>query len=146
MRARELLERCRAANRDIRRMQEKINRLHKCAMRTSSFLSPVSGGGVVSDRYGGFAADIDDAERELKERREQHESEMLACCKLLEKLPELECAILHRFYVLEQTLGQIAKKQGYTVGYCKRRKSEGLRMLNGVSAEEIRALLPPWYE
>lgn len=148
MRARELLERCRGAGRDIQRLQDRINRLYECATSTSSFLSPVKGGsgGTPVDRFGGFAADIDEAEQELKERRQAHESEMLACCKLLEQLPDLECTILHRFYVLAMPLSKIAQTQGYTLGHVKRRKAEGLNMLGHVTAAEIAALLPPWYQ
>lgn len=64
-------------------VRNRINRLYECAISTSSFLSPVKvgNGGTSGDRFGSFAADIDEAERELKDRRHAHESEMLSCCR-----------------------------------------------------------------
>ena len=69
----------------------------------------------------------------------------LCACKLLDTLPETECAILYRYYLARKTVGEIACSLHFTVNYVKRKKAEAVARLEEIDIASVYEHLPDWY-
>ena len=147
MNAIDILSRCRDAKFDIERITGRIVRLRECANGCTTRMSQTghTSGTAGGDKLAAFVAEIDECEHALAQRRREHECEMLAACKLVDRLPEAECGVLYRYYVNGQTVGCIARAMSYTPSYVKKKKADGVRLLDRVPQAEVMALLPAWY-
>ena len=141
-----ILDRCRAAERDLRLLGERAARYQDASQRITSTLDGVGSRATgESDRMAVMMAEIDDLERRIATRRREYTAEMTAACKLLDILPSVEGSILSRFYVRRQPLKAIAVELGYSYGYVRSCKAEGCARLESVPEGVILGLLPTWY-
>lgn len=143
-----ILQRCRAAKRDIDRLEQRIE-------QRRDVLSSISGpqvdpNGVIrgsgdADKVGRIMADIDELEREIAARREEAEIEKVSACALMDMVPELEGKILYAYYVKRMDTGEIGRKEKFTAGYVRKVKRGGEQLLEMLSPETVAGTLPPWY-
>ena len=147
MNAVDILNRCRDAIAEIRRLEERKARLTECATSATARINTTGGSrsGIPSDKVSAFAADIDECERELADRRRAYDVELLAACKLVDMLAEPECGVLYRYYVQGQTIGGIARALNYSPSYVKQKKRDGLTAAEAIPAGMVLDLLPAWY-
>lgn len=147
MNAVDILNRCRDAIAEIRRLEERKARLTECATSATAWINTTGGSrsGIPSDKVSAFAADIDECERELADRRRAYDVELLAACKLVDMLAESECGVLYRYYVQGQTIGGIARALNYSLSYVKQKKRDGLTAAEAIPAGMVLDLLPAWY-
>lgn len=144
--AMEILERCRRAEEEKRRLTEKINMYRETAGHLTASLDGIGARSTgEADHMTTMVAKIDAVERELRQRDKEYTAEMNAACQLLEALPDLECSIMSRFYVRGQTVKAIAKDLGYSYGHVSRCKTEAIRRLREIGEGEVMRLLPIWY-
>lgn len=147
MNAVDILNRCRDAITDIRRLEERRSRLEECATSVTSLINQTgSRSGGVSDKVGAFAADMDECDRELAARRRAYDVELLAACKVVDMLAEPECGVIYRYYVQGQTINGIARALNYSTSYVKQKKKSGLDMVEALPKDIALSLLPEWYK
>ena len=141
-----ILERCKAAERELRLLGERAARYRDASQRMTSTLDGVGSRATgESDRMAAMVAEIDDLERRTVTRNREYRAEVAAACKLLDMLPSVEGGILSRFYVRKQPLKAIAVELGYSYGYVRSCKADGCARLEQVPEGVILGLLPPWY-
>jgi hypothetical protein len=146
MNAVDILNRCRDAIGEIKRLEARKARLLECATNATSRLNPTGGSrSGMTDKVSGFAADIDECDRALSARRRAYDVELRAACRLVDMLPEPECGVLYRYYVQGQTVGGIVSALNYSPSYVKQTKRSGLRAAEAIPREAVAALLPDWY-
>ena len=144
--AMEILERCRRAEAEKRRLQEKVDMIRDMAVRMTSSLSGAgarsTGGG---DHMAAMMARLEAAEQDVQRRDREYTAEVAAACQLLDRLPPLECSILTRYYIRGETLRAISKGMGYSYGYICNSKTTACRQLKDLGEGEVMRLLPTWY-
>lgn len=139
-----ILERCRSAEADRRRMLARIERYRDAAGRMTAALDGIGGGRSTgeSDRMAAIVGEIDEVERQLRQREREYGAELAAANRLLDALTPVEGEIMGRFYIRRQALKVIASEIGYSYGYVCNTKSATARVLRGLPAE---GMLPEWY-
>lgn len=147
MKAIMILTRCRNAERDERRIRQQIAQRREAMESVTPNMDAVGGGhgSAQSDKMAALVAQIDELERELKQRQKEHRVEVVAGCTLLDRLPEGESAVLHKYYLMREKVEAIANGLGYTAGYVRNLKSDGERLLQNMPDNVVDALLPDWY-
>ena len=147
MKAITILARCRNADSEIRRIQQRIRQRREAAESVTPKMDAIGGGRGTSepDKIAAFVAAIVELEQRLEAREQARRVEVVAACVLLEALPENESAVLHQYYIQRQKVPGIAHKLGYTEGYIRKLKSEAERMLDEVPESRVAGLLPAWY-
>lgn len=148
MRAMIILRRCRAAQDDIRSLDQRIERWRDVLTSIGTLQADPNGGSRGSgdrDRYGRIMADMDLLEREKARREEAWEAEKVSCCALLDMVPDLESDILHAYYVNAMDTGAIARAKHMTPGYIRKTKRNAEQLLDMVDAGRVAGTLPAWY-
>ena len=148
MNAMTIMRRCRAAQDDTERIQQRIEQRRDLLDSISAPPMDPNGGGHGSgdkDKTGRILADIDLLEREKAARQEAWNAERVAALSLLEMVPDLEGKILHDYYVKRMDTGEIARKRKYTAGYVRKTKRSGEQLLEMLGAERVKSVLPAWY-
>ena len=144
--AMEILERCRRAEGEKRRLKERADMIRDTAGHMTASLDGIGARSTgAGDRMVGLMARLEEAEQALKRRDQEYTAEVAAACQLLDRLPPLECSVMSRFYVRGQSLRSIAADMGYSYSYVRARKSEGCRLLQQLGEGEVMRLLPYWY-
>ena len=143
----ELMERCRRIDADRRSLRERIQRWWDVANRMGGGSYDLSGvhGGSGGDRMADIMGELDQAERSLQRREREYQAEIVAVNALLEPLPDLDQAIMHRYYISGDTLSAIATGLGYSYGYVRVRKSAACSRLEQLTPQKVARLLPGWY-
>ena len=144
--AKEILERCRRAGAEMRRLHEKVDMYRDTAGRMTASLDGIGARSTgESDHMATIMGEIDSVERDLRQRDREYTAEVAAACKLLDMLPALECSVLNRYYVHGQNLRVIAQELGYSYNYVRNCKAAGCRQLASLGEGEVMRLLPYWY-
>jgi len=147
MRAITILTRCRNAEGDLRRIQQRIDRRREAAEGMTPRMD--KGGGMRGtsepDRFSAMMADIGEIEAELEERGQAHSIEVAAVCVLLDSLPESEGAVLHQSYIKRQPIRAIAHKMRYSESNIRRLRADGESLVKAIPEESVVAALPTWY-
>ena len=118
MNAMEILNRCRSAAGEIERLDQRIARYRACATDSSARIGRVGcAQGTACDPVSQFAVEIADCRQQRDQRQREYMAENYCACKLLDTLPETECAILYRYYLARKTVGEIACSLHFTVNY-----------------------------
>lgn len=143
-----ILTRCRDAAEDIRALEERLARLRACVTNTAA--PPTNRDAARVQRHGVskselFLGDITECEAALAARLYARDVEELACCRIVDMLPMPERDILYRYYVARETVRCIATAMGYSAGYIKQRKRNGLTLIAEISEDAVDAQLPDWY-
>lgn len=148
MKAMTILRRCRAAQADEERLQERIWQRRDVLESVSAPQGDPNGGSRAQgdrDKIGAILGDIDQLERELQERKEAELAEKAAAVVLLDMVPDLERKVLYDYYVRRWDTGEIARKEKYTAGYVRKTKRNGEQLLDMLGPERVAAALPAWY-
>ena len=148
MNALDIMKRCRAAESDIGRLQQRIDQRRDVLTSLSAPQADPTGGSRGTgdkDKTGRIIAEIDELERERDARREAWEAEKVAACALVDMVPDLEGRILFDYYVRGMDTVQTAKKEKYQTSYVRRVKRDGERLMEMLSPEKVRSTLPTWY-
>lgn len=148
MKAMTILRRCRAAQTDEERLQERIWQRRDVLESVSAPQGDPNGGSRAQgdrDKIGAILGDIDQLERELQERKEAELAEKAAAVVLLDMVPDLERKVLYDYYVRRWDTGEIARKEKYTAGYVRKTKRNGEQLLDMLGPERVAAALPAWY-
>lgn len=142
-----ILIRCRSAEADKRRLRQRIEQRREAMTCITPRMDAVGGsrGGSSGDKIGNLMADVSELEGALAAREEAHRVEVAAACALLDLLPESESAVMYSFYVSGSKVPLIAKQLGFTDGYVRKLKAEGMKRLSELQPEAVTAALPGWY-
>lgn len=147
MKAMTILQRCRSAEADKRRIRQQIARRRDAITCITPRMDGDGGGHAAAeqDKIGAFVEAVDELERRLKLREQAQSVEIAAACALLDALPENEGAVLHQYYVRRSKITAIAARLGYSEGHTRRLKAEGERLLDALPDSAVDAALPAWY-
>lgn len=148
MKAIEILNRCRAADAELRRIQQRIDQRRSALYRITAGPMDANGGSHTSgnhDKIGTLEADIDTLTRQLMARKRAKQVEIAAACALLDYLDAASSDILYRYYVLGETAVVIAAARGYQDGTVRAKKAEALKVLAEMDSAKVDATLPGWY-
>lgn len=148
MNAMTIMRRCRAAQDDIDRIQQRIEQRQDLLRSISAPIGDPNGGSRGSgdtDKTGRILGDIDVLEREMAARREEWNAERVAALSLLEMVPDLEGKVLHDYYVKCMDTTEIARKRKYATGYVRKTKRSGEQLLEMLGTERLKSVLPAWY-
>lgn len=143
-----ILERCRNAAGDIRRMTQSIRQRREALYSISPSQADPNGGSRSQgdqDKIGKLLADIDALETSLKARKQTRPVELAAACVLLDQLPELESEVLHSYYIKHEETPGIAKRKKYQESYIRKVKNRAEKALAELTPEQVAATLPAWY-
>lgn len=144
--AMEILERCRRAEGEKRRLKERADMIRDTAGHMTASLDGIGARSTgEADHMAAMAGMLDAVERELAQRDLEYTVEIAAACQLLDMLPALECGIMSRYFIRGQTLRGIARDMGYSYSYVRGLKSEGCKHLHGIDQGVVLGLLPQWY-
>ncbi len=128
MKANVILTRCRESAEEIQRLQRRLARLERCADASAS-----------------IGEDIAHCRQTLEARCRAQDVEVVAACRIVDMLPDPQCGILYRYFVGGQSQGAIVEAMHYTTRYYKRKKKEGLAIVEELDEAVVDALLPDWY-
>lgn len=144
MNAMTILKRCRGAEKEIERLEEKI-RQRRYAAGARSSLGGMPGGGGVSDPTGRAGTELAELDRRKEERRLAWQAEIDSATILMDYVPIRESKVLSAYWIEGKSTGDIAREKHYTAAYVRRTKRNGEMMLEMLDIERVRATLPRWY-
>lgn len=148
MNAMTILKRCRAAEGDIERLQQRIDQRHDVLDSLSAPQADPNGGSRGSadkDKMGRIWGEIDELERELEARKEAYAAEKCAAVALTDMVPDLESKILFAYYVKRMDTTAIARKEKYQTSYVRRVKRDAEKLIEMLNPERVDGTLPAWY-
>lgn len=147
MNAVEVFARCRRADEDIETIRADIARYREIATNVTPKMDTIGGGhgGGAKDRMAGYAVEIARLEEQLEQRMREREAEAVACTRLIGMLPPTVRSVMHRYYVMRETLNLVAVHEKYSYGYTRKMKADGVRMVREIEEGEVRGALPGWY-
>lgn len=144
-----ILQRCREADEDIALIDARIRRQRETMEAMGGMRMDAVGGGKGTpdpDRMGRMMAKLDGIEREKERRERERDAEIYSAGLLVDMLPNLEGEILHQYYVMGLSTGQIGRKMGYTGSYVRKKKTDGEAVMEQIiSPERAAGTLPEWY-
>lgn len=143
-----ILQRCRDAAGDIRRLEQRIQRRRDALTSISAPLPDPNGGSRGQgdpDKIGKVEAEIDALERRKNAREEAQRIEVAAACVLLDSLPELESDVLHGYYIKQESTAIIAKRLKYQDSYIRKVKGNAEKALDALPPDQVAEALPEWY-
>lgn len=155
MNAMTILRRCRAAETDIRKLDERIDRRREELTSLQAPQADPNGGSRGSgdkDKNGRLLAEIDELERKKADREDEQQAERSAALTLVEMVPDLEGRVLYLYYAKKPEkrgeqwdTGRIARKEHLTPGYVRKVKRNAEQLLDMVGQDLVDATLPAWY-
>ena len=148
-----ILNRCRAAEKDLATIQEKIERRRERLDDTSAPQVDPNGGSHGSgdkDKTGRLMGEIDALERQMQARNDAKNAEEVAVIALVDRLPDLEGKVIYKYYVKRMDTTAIAKdpkdpRNPSTAGDIRKVTRNAEQLLDMMDPEQVAALLPPWY-
>lgn len=93
---------------------------------------PFSNGGTVSQKMQNAVINLIECEREIDKLIDQYVDYKAQVVAVLEKLPQKQYGVLHRYYIRGMTIEQIAEDMNYSVRQILRIKKDSLKNLEGV--------------
>jgi len=144
--AMEILERCRRAEGEKRRLKERADMIRDTAGHMTASLDGIGARSTgENDHMLTMVEMLDSVEQELAQRDREYTAEVAAACQLLDMLPPMECSVLSRYYIRGQTLRSIARDMGYSYSYVSRCKASGCQLMQELGEGWVMRLLPEWY-
>jgi len=143
----EILERCRNAPDDLKKLEAQKARLWECAqgMRGQDLGRIGSPGTAEPDKMSAFSAEIDAVERLIAKRLKEKAAEEKAACLLIAFIPAIMGEVLYRYYVVGTSLAAIATHCKYHPSYVRKLKARGDSLVKNVLENEVTGMLPEWY-
>lgn len=120
---------------------EERRRLTEIATDTSAKLPdgmPFNDGGTVNQKMQNAVVDLVMIGQELDRLIDKYVDEKQKVLTAIEKLPEKEYAVLHRYYIRQMTNEKIAEELGYCTVQIWRIKKKGLKNLQNIIDKEAR--------
>lgn len=147
MNAVEVFARCRRADEDIETIRADIARCREMATNVTPKMDDIGGGhgGGAKDKTATYAVELARLEEQLALRLREKEAEAAASMKLINLLPPTVRSVMHRYYVMRETLNIVASHENYSYGYTRNMKADGLKMAKEIEDAEVRTVLPDWY-
>jgi len=146
MKAMTILTRCRRAEDDLRRIQQRIQQRREAAESVVPKTDRVGARGAAHpDWMGENLAAVSEQEARLTARERAYMAEVDAVCLILDRLTETESAVLYQFYINRQKAAYIAKKQGFSEGYVRKIKADAERAIEAIPEEWVETVVPKWY-
>lgn len=147
MKAITVLRRCRDSAEEIERLETQIWQRRNIMTSLQSPRLDTDGGRSTGDmdKIGRMLEDIDALERAAEKRRQEQAVETAASCVLLDMLPDLESRVLYGYYVMRQSVAQVARQQKYQEGYLRKVKRRAEAALGMLGEDRVRSALPRWY-
>lgn len=148
MKALTILKRCRAADEDIERIRISIQQKWDILTNISAPQSDPNGGGHATgdrDKNAKIMGDIDALERKKTEREQRKAVELASGSALLDMVPQTESQVLYAYYIQRMDTTAVAAKLKYQPNYTRRKKRDGEKALDLLSAETVAGTLPRWY-
>lgn len=93
---------------------------------------PRSNTGTVSQKLQNAVVDLVILESELKKLIEDYINQKQKIVAVIEKLPENEYGVIHRYYICNMTLEAISDDMGYCTRQIRRIKKRALKMVEDV--------------
>ena len=143
-----ILKRYREAKSDLERLDQQIQRRWDAINSLSASRLDPNGGGHGSgdkDKTGRILGDIDDLERQKKEREQDEAVELASACTLLDMVPDREGTILNGYYIRRENTAQIAMRLHFSEVYIRKTKRGGEKLLGLLTRERVHGTLPKWY-
>ncbi len=132
--AEKYLEEIARDNTNIENKLAEINQLKILATNISAAISanPVQSSGS-SDRIGKIVSDIVDKENELKKLVDTLVDKRNARIKIIEQLEDkLEYQVLHKFYIQNKSIANIALEEHYSYQWIKQIKKRALKNFSAI--------------
>lgn len=141
-----ILRRCRAAETDIQRVQQRIQQRRDALTYMSPQIKAAGGGhSAAPDKIASITAEIDALARQIADRERAYCAELEAAARLLDVLPGVESSVLHRYYIRRLSIGAIASSDDRSESHIRRVKRDAEKRMDKVAQEEVNGLLPAWY-
>lgn len=143
-----ILRRCKSLKSDLQRLDLRVRQADDALRAIGGMRMDANGGGKGTadmDRTGKLVAELDEMERAKKDREDAGRAEIASAVMLLRMVPDLESEILHRYYLLGETISGIAVSMKYEQSYVRKRKKAGEEAMGYLSAERVAETLPAWY-
>ena len=144
-----VLRRCLTADGEIAAIRGMIRRREDAMRQIGGMrMDPIGGGKGTGDgdRYGRMMGEISELEDRLRDRQEARTAEAMSAVSILDMVEdELEREVLHRYYLLKEKTGDIARAKKYGEGYVRKKKREGETTVGEIPGEKIDGTLPGWY-
>lgn len=135
-----ILKRCRAAQEDMERLQQRMEQRRGILDSMGAQQADPE-----SDQAQRLALDVARLDSALAARRENYEAEKVAVCELIDTVPSLGGRVLYDYYVKRWSTSEIARKRNYTEAYVRKTKRNAERLLDMLTEAQVDRLLPPWY-
>lgn len=145
MNAMTILNRCRAAERDMAEIEERIRQRRDAMTMLSAAPGREGGQGPARDRMAETAAAIADMERQLEDRRARHAVELVAVSALSETLDGAEGRVVYLYYGKGLTARAVARRLKYTEGYIRQLRKRAEDRLREIEGERLMEYAPAWY-
>lgn len=113
MKATDVLERCRAGAAEVQQLDQRLNRLLACGADPAT-----------------IERDVLKCRHALDERARRLDAEKLAACRIVDMLPDPECCILYRYYVMGQIKAASRRRCISRCGRIRRRNAAVWRWWN----------------
>lgn len=86
----------------------------------------------ISDKVGNLAVKLVALDEEINALVDQYVDRRQEAIRMLERLPEIEYGVLHRYYIRNMTIEEVAQDMGYCGRQISRIKKHGLKILEDV--------------
>ena len=109
-----------------------LDRVKALAVNTVGSLDGMPHAPGITDKVGNLTVKLIALEEELDALIDEYVDRKQEVVDVLEKLPEREYGVLHRYYIRHMTLEEVGLDMGYCDRQISRIKRRGLRMLEDV--------------
>ena len=150
MDAMEVLERCRAAEREVASLRGREERLQEVAYSPGGHGGDGTGSRSTQerDRMAAYVAARDAIAREISARQRDMVSEELISAMLIDRGlcgRDQHAAVMHAYYIRRQTYREISVSLHLSVSRVKNVRLEATALLREIPEADVIALLPPDY-
>lgn len=148
-RAKLVLERCLAADREIQELEDSYQLELDVATSVGQRLTdtgdrhPV---GTHNERVANTAVELAGKGGAIEARRARKRAEVIAVAKLLKRLPPVYGRLINLYYIGHAQIGTIAREMHYSYGYVRNLKADAVARLCEVPDCEVEVLMPDGYD
>lgn len=145
MKACELLEAARSADSEITDLEARVAQLRQTLERVTEHAGKLGGGQQAVQDY---IARLDEMEQTLARRRRNAGAEKLASVVMIDETfatDDRARAVCTAFYLDGLTMAAISMQLHISTGWAKSVKGNAVKVLRGLSEEDVARWLPDWY-
>lgn len=150
MDAMDVLERCRAATRELASLRGRAARLQEVAYSPGGHGGDGTGSRSTRerDRMAAYVAAQDSIARAIKARELDMQTEELASAMLIDRAlcgHDQHAAVMHAYYIRRQSYKEAAAQLHLSASRVKNIRLEAVALVQEISEADVDALLPPDY-